>query len=170
MWPNRAGLLVFAVLAALLPGTGSAQDGPAECAMDKALFRTASGVVSFQIEIADTPQERAQGLMFRKELAPDRGMLFIYETPREASFWMRNTLIPLDLVFLDSTGQVRHIHPMAKPLDETPIPGALPGDSQPQRLMVLEVAGGEAARQGLEVGQTMAHPRLPAQTALWRCE
>lgn len=142
----------------------------ASCAIDRASFLTADGTVSFDIEIADTAATRAQGLMFRTELPPNRGMLFIYETARPVSFWMRNTLIPLDLVFMDSSGVIRHIHPMAKPLDETPIPGALKGDPRPERLMVLEIAGGEAARQGLAVGQPMAHPGLSAGTAAWPCE
>ncbi|MFV0384492.1 DUF192 domain-containing protein [Paracoccus sp. (in: a-proteobacteria)] len=131
---------------------------------------TGTGVRSFQVEIADNPVSRERGLMFRNDLPQGRGMLFIYDAPRPVSFWMRNTLIPLDLVFLDETGVIRHIHPNASPLDETPIPGSAVGDPHPDRLMVLEVAGGEAARMGLSRGQPMATPRLDPANAAWPCQ
>lgn len=137
--------------------------------MDLALLAVDGGTRPVTIEIADTPQERAQGLMFRRDLPAGRGMLFIYEHPQPVSFWMRNTLIPLDLIFLDTQGVIRHIHRMARPLDETPIPGAAIGDPRPERLMVLEIAGGEADRLGLAVGQAMAHPRLDPLQAAWPC-
>lgn len=130
---------------------------------------TPGGTRTIRLEIADTPDERARGLMFRRTLPSGQGMLFVYDTPREVSFWMRNTLIPLDLVFMDATGVIRHIHPMAKPLDDTPIPGARSGDPDPARLMVLEIAGGEAARLGLKVGQPMAYPGLPQSLTAWQC-
>ncbi|WP_246195066.1 DUF192 domain-containing protein [Paracoccus litorisediminis] len=139
------------------------------CSTDKAIFLGGAAPVSVTVEIADDPDERAQGLMFRRELAPDAGMLFIYEQPQSVSFWMRNTLIPLDMIFIDSRGAVRHVHPNARPLDETSIPGAQVGDPAPARLMVLEVAGGEAARLGIRPGMVLAHPALPQKTALARC-
>lgn len=141
-----------------------------ECAPDLALIKAEDRYLRFQVEVADDPQERAKGLMYRKDLPDGHGMLFIYETPRPASFWMRNTLIPLDLIFFDETGTIRHIHPNARPLDETPIPGAAPGDPNPKRLMVLEIAGGEAKRYGLAVGQKLAHPALPADRAALACD
>ena len=82
---------------------------------------------------------------------------------------MRNTYIPLDLIFLDQAGVIRHIHPRAVPLDETPIPGAAPGDPDPDRQMILEIGGGEAERLGLAVGQPMAHPRLHQDLAALPC-
>ena len=139
------------------------------CSTDKAIFLGGTGPVSVTVEIADDPDERAKGLMFRRVLAPDAGMLFIYEQPQPVSFWMRNTLIPLDMIFIDSRGEVRHVHPNARPLDETSIPGAMVGDPAPARLMVLEVAGGEAARLGIRPGMVLAHPALPQKTALARC-
>ena len=96
-------------------------------------------------------------------------MLFIYEAPQRVSFWMRNTLIPLDMVFLDARGEVRHVHPMARPLDETSIPGAAIGDPAPERLMVLELPGGDAARLGIRPGMALAHPGLPQDKALAPC-
>ena len=141
----------------------------AECAVDKALFKGNGRSVAVSVEIADDQEERARGLMFRRDLQPDTGMLFIYETPQRVAFWMRNTLIPLDMIFIDARGRVRHVHPMARPLDETSIPGATPGDPSPERLMVLEVPGGDAARLGITPGMVLAHPRLPQSMAERPC-
>lgn len=96
-------------------------------------------------------------------------MLFVYDEPREVSFWMRNTLIPLDLIFMDATGTIRHIHPNARPLDETPIPGATADDQNPERKLILEIPGGDAARLGLAAGQPMASLQLDQRKAAWRC-
>nr|WP_029371362.1 DUF192 domain-containing protein [Paracoccus sp. TRP] len=142
----------------------------ASCNPDRALFQGQDGVVEVSVEIADTPETRAQGLMFRRELQRGKGMLFIYETPQPVSFWMRNTLIPLDMIFIDARGKVRHVHTMARPLDETSIPGAAPGDVAPERLMVLEVPGGDAARLGIRPGMALSHPRLPQEAALSPCD
>ncbi len=112
----------------------------------------------------DDPEERARGLMFVEDLAPMTGMLFIYDRPQPVSFWMRNTLIPLDMLFLDATGTVRRIHENAVPLDETPIPG---GDDI---LAVLEINGGMSGRLGIEEGSVLRHPDLPQDQAAWPCE
>ena len=160
---NTAIFLGFALLSA--GGAGAATT----CAMDRAVFFGKDGAVSFDVEIADDDAERAQGLMFRKKLPAHHGMLFIYDTPREVAFWMRNTLIPLDLIFLDEHGVVRHIHQNARPLDETPIPGAVAQDPDPERLMVLEISGGDAERLGIQPGQSMAHPRLDQTKAARPC-
>lgn len=133
------------------------------------MFQTSAGPVSVSVEIADDEAERARGLMYRRDLPQGNGMLFIYDNPRAVSFWMRNTYIPLDLVFLDQGGIIRHIHRNAVPLDETPIPGAAAGDPDPQRQMILEVATGEVDRLGLAVGQPMAHPRLHQDLAALPC-
>ncbi len=107
---------------------------------------THGGVRHFQVEIADTPASREQGLMFRKAVAPDRGMLFDFKTPQPVAFWMKNTLIPLDMVFIAPNGRIVSIARNAQPLDETPIPsgGAVLG--------VLELRGGRAAEIGAEPG------------------
>lgn len=159
MWRNR---LTAACLVALLPASAVA----VECGPDLAIVETDDGVVRFDVELADTAESRARGLMFREELPAGTGMLFIYESPQAVSFWMRNTLIPLDMVFLDRAGVIRHIHRNARPRDETPVPGAAAGDPDPERLMVLEIAGGEADRLGLAVGQPLAHPGFGADAAL----
>lgn len=141
-----------------------------DCRPDRVQVFTPSGrSIRLTVEVADTSESRAQGLMYRDALAQGTGMLFIYEHPQPVAFWMRNTRIPLDMLFIDAAGVIRHIHPRAVPFDETSIPGALPSDPDPARLMVLEIGGGEAARLGLREGAAIAHPALPAG-ALHPCD
>lgn len=177
MWRNNSFSLIWLIAALTLapvaqPVHAQQTQSPAAsiCREDRVLVAQSSGrALSFEVEIADTPTSRAQGLMYRRSLAAGTGMLFIYESPQIVSFWMRNTFIPLDIIFIDARGVIRHIHPDARPLDETPIPGALVGDPAPERLMVLEIGGGEAARLGLAKGQAIAHPRLASATAAVPC-
>ncbi len=122
------------------------------------------GQVRFNIEIADDIEERAEGLMNRPSMPRLSGMLFIYETPGQLTFWMRNTLIPLDMLFVDPDGIVRHIHSNAIPLDETTISG---GDG---RLAVLEINGGMAKKLGISVGSELRHPSMPQNLAAWPCQ
>jgi uncharacterized membrane protein (UPF0127 family) len=112
----------------------------------------AAGPVTITVEIADTAQSRAVGLMFRRDLGLRQGMLFDFQAPQPVSFWMRNTLIPLDMLFIDSGGRIVRIHANAEPLSEVPIPSGEPV------LAVLEIAGGEAARLGIAVGDQAHHP------------
>ncbi|MCJ8139822.1 DUF192 domain-containing protein [Falsirhodobacter halotolerans] len=136
----------------------------AACRADQVELRTPTQTLRFHVEVADTVQSRAQGLMGRETMAQSAGMLFVYERPQPASFWMKNTLIPLDMVFTDETGTVRHVHSMAQPHDETPIPG---GD---EVLTVLEINGGLATKLGIEEGAMLRHPAIPQDTAAWPCE
>lgn len=136
----------------------------AACRDDIADLRGPWGQARFTVELADTPATRSQGLMFRESMARDAGMLFIYDAPQQAVFWMRNTLIPLDMIFVDPTGTVRHVHHEAVPHDETPIVG---GDGI---LMVLEINGGLAARFGIAAGSQLRHPRLAQAGAVWPCD
>ncbi|MGA0613706.1 DUF192 domain-containing protein [Paracoccus sp. KR1-242] len=162
-WQAAAVVLIFTT------STSAGFAASLDCAEDKAVFLGGDSPVQVSVEIADDPDERAQGLMFRKSLPQGHGMLFVYEHPQPVNFWMRNTLIPLDMIFIDQRGEVRHVHPMARPLDETSISGAAIGDPAPDRLMVLEVAGGEAARLGLRPGMVLAHPRVPSADAIAHC-
>ncbi|MEZ5731281.1 MAG: DUF192 domain-containing protein [Paracoccaceae bacterium] len=134
-----------------------------ECATDRVDFRWLGGRAAFKIEIADTYNSRSLGLMYRKSLPLDAGMLFIYRSPQPVSFWMKNTLIPLDLLFIDENGKVTQIRRDARPGDLTPMPGPL------DTLMVLEINGGLARRIGLPVDAQMRHPRLDQDVALWPC-
>ena len=106
----------------------------------------------FTIEIARTPDEMERGLMFRDRLPPDHGMLFLYEDDRRVSFWMKNTLIPLDLIFADSTGRIVQIAERAVPLST-----ALISSDRAVRA-VLEVNGGTADRLHIGIGDRLIHP------------
>jgi len=104
----------------------------------------------FVTEVAKTEQEQMQGLMYRNELAPDRGMVFPFDTPRQASFWMKNTLIPLDLIFVRTDGSIANIAANAVPLSLQPI------YSEGEVAAVLEIAGGRAAELGVQPGDKVA--------------
>lgn len=118
------------------------------------------GQANFRVDIADDPQERAQGLMFVERMPTLGGMLFIYDRPGPASFWMRNTLIPLDMLFLDETGVITRLHANAIPGDETPIDGGKAVAA------VLEINGGMAARLGIAEGDAIQHPSFGADAAI----
>jgi len=121
---------------------------PLQVVTDKATHR-------FQVEVADSAQEREYGLMCRKSLAADRGMLFIFPKADYQAFWMRNTLIPLDIVYIGADGKVVSIVRNARPLDESPLPSGGPA------LGVLELAGGRAAQIGLLPGDRVVHRAFP---------
>lgn len=135
----------------------------ADCSPDAVFLRGDWGSARFSIELADTPQERSRGLMFRETMASGAGMLFVYETPQPASFWMKNTLIPLDIVFTDRSGTVTRIHHRAVPGDLTPIDGGA------EVYAVLEINGGLAERMGLNVGSQMRHHVFTDGPAIWPC-
>jgi len=101
---------------------------------------------SLNAEVADTPQTSENGLMFRDSLPEDRGMLFVFEQPKRASFWMRNTRIPLSIAFVDSKGKILEIESM-KPLDETVVPSV-----SDQVAYALEVNQGWFGRHGIAAG------------------
>jgi len=105
----------------------------------------------FTVEIARTEAERSWGLMYRRELAPDHGMLFVYPDPQEVGMWMKNTYVSLDMLFIRSDGRIRRIHRDAEPESRTTIRsgGAVKA--------VLEVAAGTAARFDLEPGDVVRH-------------
>lgn len=157
----RAGLLALAISLSAPVSVAFAQD-VASCAETTASLRWTGGEASFTVEIADDTAERARGLMFRETLAPDAGMLFIYEHPQPAAFWMKNTLIPLDILFFDAAGRMVALHENAVPHDETPLPG---GNAV---AMVLEIPGGRAADLGVTGPVELRHPRLDAPA--WPCE
>ena len=132
----------------------------AACADDVVTVKGEWGQARFRIDLADDAEERARGLMFVEDMPVMDGMLFIYEVPRRATFWMRNTLIPLDMIFAGPDGVVRHVHENAVPLDETTIDG---GDGV---LAVLEINGGLASRLGIGAGDVLQHPAFGADAAL----
>ncbi|MDJ0860321.1 MAG: DUF192 domain-containing protein [Dinoroseobacter sp.] len=155
-------MILRRLLLSLLFGFVSAGAGLATCAPDRVDLRGPWGQATYSIEVVDTPETRAQGLMFRETMARREGMLFVYERPQSVSFWMRNTLIPLDMIFVDARGVVQKVHRDAVPLDETPIPGGT------NILVVLEVNAGQAEQFGIGPGTEMRHPSL-GDSAAWPC-
>jgi uncharacterized protein len=110
------------------------------------IIETAKGPVQFSVEMATAWPQQERGLMFRKSVAPNAGMLFDFGREQEESFWMKNTLIPLDMLFIKADGTIARIAANAKPLSEDSIPSY-----EPVRA-VLEIAGGRAAQLGLKPG------------------
>ncbi|KQZ22143.1 DUF192 domain-containing protein [Caulobacter sp. Root1472] len=157
-----AGLaLVAGILAAAPAQAWQARAKPAAVAstpsskLDTVEILTSRGRAKFTVELAVTRAEQARGLMFRKALAPDRGMLFPYKPPQRAAFWMRNTLIPLDILYIAPDGRVLSIARNAVPHDETPIPsGGVVGG-------VLEIPGGRAAQLGILPGDRVLNKIFP---------
>ncbi len=135
----------------------------AACSADRVNLRNDKSQVSFEVELAVTPKERSRGLMFRESLPPRSGMLFVFDPPQPVAFWMKNTLIPLDMIFLDRVGTVIHVHSHAVPGDLTPIGG---GDSV---YAVLEINAGLADRYLITPGTLMQHEVFSHGPAIWPC-
>jgi len=144
---KRMALVVLAAL--LLAPVAACSDE-----QSRLVIHSATGAHPFSVEVVDTPETRAQGLMFRQELAPDAGMLFDFKEEREVAFWMRNTFIPLDMIFIAADGTIRHIHVNARPHDPTSIPSGAPVQ------FVLEIPGGRSRELGISTGDRVAHPRV----------
>jgi uncharacterized membrane protein (UPF0127 family) len=104
---------------------------------------------AFRVEVAASQEEQAKGLMFRTEMGADEGMLFPHDPPRRASFWMKNTVIPLDIIYIGVDGRILNIAD-AKPYDETPLPSAGVASA------VLELNGGRAAQLGIKAGDKVS--------------
>jgi len=113
---------------------------------------TDKGPVRFMVEIADNSDTREIGLMNRSALAPDRGMLFQFDWPGPQSFWMKNTLIPLDIIFIKPDGRIDRIAEKAKPLSLDSVATSTHVNG------VLEIAGGRARQLGIKPGDLVRHP------------
>ena len=144
----------------LVAAAASAED----CAPDRVDLRGDWGEARFRVEVADDDAERARGLMFRDTLPASQGMLFVYERAGAPAFWMKNTLIALDMLFLTAAGEVQYVHEMARPGDLTPISGG------PGVLAVLEIRGGLARAIGITPGSQLRHPAFDPETAAWACD
>jgi uncharacterized membrane protein (UPF0127 family) len=146
---HRAALLLAGATLAVLMAA------PLEAKMrqDRLWLMTGPGQETpIDVEIAQEPREKELGLMYRTELPQGTGMLFPYDAPRELTMWMRNTYIPLDLVFIRKDGVVHRIEKRAEPLSERIIASQGPVSA------VLELPGGDAERLGLEPGDRVRHP------------
>ena len=118
------------------------------------MFKTETGEHSFDIEVMTTNGERARGLMFRRSLPSKSGMLFVYDRPQAATMWMKNTYIPLDMVFIAEGGEVHRIEANTEPFSTALI------SSEGDIIAVLELNAGEAARIGLKRGDRATYPGL----------
>ena len=112
---------------------------------------TAAGPQHFTVELAKTREQKERGLMFRQDLAPDAGMLFVYDSDGEIDMWMANTLLPLDMIFFAADGRITKVAERTVPLSEATI-----GSDGPAR-GVLEVNGGTASRLGIKVGDRLSY-------------
>ena len=115
-------------------------------------IESGSGTLSFEVELALTPEQRRQGLMFRERLEADQGMLFDFGRTAPVTMWMRNTFIPLDMLFIDGDGRVARIVADTEPLSDAVI-----GSGGPVRA-VLELPAGTSAERGIAVGDHVVHP------------
>ncbi|MBX3511644.1 MAG: DUF192 domain-containing protein [Hyphomonadaceae bacterium] len=128
----------------------------APAALETVTIETQNGPVRFQVEIADTDETRARGLMFRREMAADHGMLFDFNPPEPASFWMRNTHLSLDIIFIGADGRILNIADNTTPYSDAPIP------SRGLARAVLEINAGRAAALGIRAGDRVRHRYFPA--------
>ena len=146
----RVFRFLLGLVAALILGVASASAEPV-------VIHAGGSAYKFEVEVVTTPETRAQGLMYREALAANAGMLFIYPGEQAVSFWMKNTLIPLDMLFLKADGSIAHIAHNAVPHDETPI------DSGAAVKAVLEVKGGTAQALGIKEGDRVEYPDRPSR-------
>jgi uncharacterized membrane protein (UPF0127 family) len=152
-------ILAVVAMLALAGTTARAQVGPIE---DLAKFPQGKLEITdgkkvkhtFEVWLADSPRRQAQGLMFVRALPELHGMLFVHESPKPMSMWMKNTYIPLDMVFIDEHGRIQQIIEQTKPHSLDII------SSKEPALAVLEISAGEARRLGLHPGQHVIHPAL----------
>lgn len=151
-----AAVMIAAVMTA--PGA-SAGDA---CSPDRIDFSSAAGEASFTIEVVDTEESRAQGLMFREDLGADSGMLFVYPDAAPRAFWMKNTPLPLDIVFLNDRGAICSVARNTTPFSLDVIPSTCSAQT------ILEVNAGIADEAGLKVGVVARHPAIARP--LWPCE
>jgi uncharacterized membrane protein (UPF0127 family) len=141
-----AALLAFGIIFLASPGLAQPAD------LQKLEIVTKGGTHSFTVELAANDEDRARGLMFRKELPEGRGMLFDFKQEQDTAFWMKNTYIPLDMIFIRADGTIRRIAANTEPLLERTVPSGGPVR------YVLEVIGGTAKKLGIEPGDTVTGP------------
>ena len=156
-FPDRRGVLAGLAAALLLVGCAGAgkaeQPADAISPLEDLQVVTASGATHrFKVEIADDEAERQRGLMFRPQLDRGRGMLFEFPSEQMRSFWMKNTYIPLDIIYIARNGRIVSIAAQTTPFSEAPVPSEGPATG------VLEINGGLAAELGIKPGDTVKHP------------
>lgn len=143
-------ILVLAACSAGKPADAGAPHAAQESPIIPLTIRSDGKVNHFEVEVARTAEEQAKGLMFRKELPANGGMLFPFDPPRVASFWMKNTVIPLDMIFIRPDGTIAHIAANTEPYSLAPV------SSGQMNGAVLEIAGGRAAELGIKEGDVVS--------------
>lgn len=151
---GAAAAAFAAFLALTLPLTATPRALAEEVQREELVVTTDTGANTFSVEIADEPRERALGLMFRREMADDAGMLFDFGVEEPAGFWMKNTYIPLDMLFIKADGTIESIAERTTPLSEKSVPS-----KGPVRY-VLEINGGLSDTLGIEPGDQVSGPAL----------
>jgi uncharacterized membrane protein (UPF0127 family) len=155
---RRSVLALLALLGLVAGGSACAQTGALQdldtFPRGKLQITVGRKPVDFDVWLADTPGRQSQGLMFVRSLPAQRGMLFVHDSPKQIGMWMKNTYIPLDMVFIDAQGRIQQIVAQTTPHSLETIRSDLPA------LAVLEIGGGEAQRLGLKPGQRVSHPAL----------
>ncbi len=151
-WASIATVICAILLAGANPAAPETNPAEAREGLESLGLVTASGIHEFSVEVMRTAPQRQHGLMFRRFLPQDRGMLFIFDDERPIAMWMKNTYLPLDMVFIAQSGRVVGIAENAEPLSEKIIPSGAPVYG------VLEVNAGVAAKIGLKIGDTLRHP------------
>ena len=159
-----AGLIIVAVAAGIAStgagGSARAQSAvaphgePQHLATETLVVHTSHGPQPFKVQFADTEQTREMGLMFRKDMPAGEGMIFEFFQPQPVAFWMRNTILPLDIIFISQDGRILNIAANARPFDETPLP------SSDDARAVLEINAGLAARLGIKAGDKITDARI----------
>jgi uncharacterized membrane protein (UPF0127 family) len=151
--PAAATLTALAACSAPPPAASTANDSAASATAPATLpvvIRTGAGTHRFDVEVARTRQEQDRGLMFRRTLEADGGMLFPMDPPRTASFWMKDTLIPLDMLFVHTDGSIAFIKAQAQRYSREPVSAGVPVAA------VLELRGGRAAELGIAEGDAVS--------------
>jgi len=145
-------VLLFLPVLLLLIASGWSAVAQEAGATSTLTIQAASGTHSFSVEVADTPERRALGLMHRRSMPANAGMLFDFKSDQPVSMWMRNTIIPLDMLFIARDGRIVNIVERTVPFSETGIP------SQGPVRAVLELNAGTASRLGIKPGDRVKHP------------
>ncbi len=149
---NRRQIFAAIAVASALAGCAQAQPKAPQGGPGDVTITSKTGPHRFHVDVVADEPSREKGLMFVKSMAPDHGMLFEFEQEADQAFWMRNTYISLDIIYIDAKGKIVSIQRDAKPFDETPLPSNGPA------IGVLEINGGMSAKLGIAPGDKVTHP------------
>ncbi|MFG1349649.1 DUF192 domain-containing protein [Xanthobacter autotrophicus] len=148
----RVSLVLALALSPLAPALAEPAPAAQATSLEALEITSAKGVVTFEVEVARTDEQRTNGLMYRKSLGERAGMLFDFKVDQPVYMWMKNTYIPLDMLFIRADGSIARIAAMTTPLSTQTI-----SSGEPVRA-VLEIAGGQARKLGIAAGDRVAHP------------